>query len=269
MKHKLAAVLTTAAIASFSLIPLAVDSAIAETSEKGHVLKPVFSVSYLPTYYKWNEPGVEEEGWIHELEVGLSLHPEWVPLKTELNFAIYGGEVDYDGYTWGGTSLSTNVNYNGWRAGLKVGYPLEGFPLEEVNLFPYAFITYDTWHRSLDTITSAIGYTEEWRTWFTGVGVKSEFLLPDGFSLYVDVAVNYSFGATNEVDLFDVEVDPEEDWGYRIEAGVKKNRVSISAFYERDEFDPSGAEYSGVVGGYVYQPDSVRKLAGFRIMIKF
>jgi len=51
--------------------------------------------------------------------------------------------------------------------------------------------------------------------------MKSEFLLPDGFSLY-DAAVNYSFGTTNEVDLFDVEVDPEEDWGCRIETGGEK-----------------------------------------------
>ena len=99
--------------------------------------------------------------------------------------------------------------------------------------------------------------------------MKSEFLLPDGFLLYVDAAVNYSFGATNEVDLFDVEVDPEEDWGYRIEAGIGKDRISVSAFYERDEFDPSGAEYSNIVRGYVYQPDSVRRLAGFKVIIRF
>jgi len=77
MKHKFITVLTTTAIASLFLISPVTDSAITKTSKESHILKPTFSILYLLTYYKWNEPGVEKEGWIHEFEVGLSLRIEW------------------------------------------------------------------------------------------------------------------------------------------------------------------------------------------------
>jgi len=246
------------------------------------VLEPLTSttsVSYEPIYFRWEEDisgqkCLEESGWIHALGVDTSL---LAPVGNgnqagvDLGFSIYGGSVDYDGHNWAGSSLKTETAYAGYRIAIDGKYVIRNLVVEDSELSPYLSLSRESWHRSIATVPSAIGYTENWTAWFleTGVGFGKE--IAEGYSLYVNAGIRRSFKISNDIPMADVEVSPKGDWGYKIKIGVelKDYNLDASITYCKDSFKQSDPVWSSAVGDFVFQPDSERRLIGIKIIRKF
>jgi len=230
------------------------------------------SISYEPFYYKWKESGgVKEGGWVHAAKIGASY--DYCNITTKVDFSIFGGEVDYDGATWGGTPVDTNTNYNGWKLEGKVGYDLV---YGNTIITPYIGIGYEYWKRDIEGKPgSTTGYGEQWKYGTFKAGVSPEYVLGK-YKFYGDFSIHYPWKVENKVDAFNVELEPDKKLGYGIEIGMGKDNFikngwkgTFGAFYIYDSFGESSSEYSNIAGGDVYQPDSTRRLIGLKVKIDF
>jgi len=308
MKKLVSGVACLAILAGVSLVDskagLAYDGSSKQTLKQERSYDVNFFVNYEPYHYEWKEEAngkhVKEEGWIHGVEVGAKVN--YYGFFLEPKFTLYGGEVDYDGVTWGGDEVSTDDDYNpgpcqnnlglvlfsgdkvstyddynGWALDLNVGK--EFYLTKNFKLAPYVNVGYEYWKRQAENnfegSTLVLGYSEKWSKWQVGIGVKPEYDL-GSYYVFGDVYLKYQFNVKNEVDLFDVTVKPGESWSCGVEAGVgardfvkKGVNLEASAFYVYDDFRKSSAKYSPVVGGYVYQPESERELWGFKVGLRF
>jgi len=248
-------------------------NALASTTDLQKLIGVDFFMKYKPYYYQWDEKGVdvEEEGWVHGAEIGANVkYHDFVLTK---KFTILGGEVDYDGATWGGDSISSNTEYDGWSLELDVGKSFKVSKCFEIT--PYVMLGYEYWKRHLENTLFSLGYAEKWKVWYTGVGVRPVYNI-GSYYLFGDVYVRYNFDVRNEVELLDVTVKPDEAWSYGVEAGIgvknvakKGLKVEFSAFYAHDNFDASSWKYSSVIDDYVRQPESDRDILGFKLGVKF
>ena len=283
MRKLVSGVACLAILAGVSLVDskagLAYDVSSKQTLKQERLCGVDFFVNYEPYHYEWKEEAddkhVKEEGWIHGVEVGAKVN--YYGFFLEPKFTLYGGEVEYDGVTWGGDEVSTYDDYSGWALDLNVGK--EFYLTKNFKLAPYASVGYEYWKRqaenNLEGSTLVLGYSEKWSKWQVGVGVKPEYDL-GSYYVFGDVYLKYQFNVKNDVNLFDVTVRPGESWSYGVEAGVgvrdfikKGVNLETSVFYAYDDFRKSSAKYSSVVGGYVYQPESERELWGFKVGLRF
>jgi len=268
------------AVSTFLVSTLISTVGVGESKAESKPISADFSVSYSPYYYKWSEKaGIDEKGWVHALKVSGKMHVSkiiWIPY-IEPSFKIYGGEVKYDGQAWTGEAVKTKTNYNGWEAELNLGYTYAFDKNFKVSL--YGGIGREYWKRDLENAivdnTLAIGYSEKWRQNYVKIGVKPEYGIGN-YYVFGNFYAKYPWKVKESASLFDVEVEPGKKLNYGAELGVgvkgflkKDLGIFASVFYERDKFGKSDEDYSEVVGGYLYQPESKRETYGFRIGINF
>jgi hypothetical protein len=212
--------------------------------------------------------------YAHEFPNHLTLKP-----RIELN----GGEVDYDGQTNAvpPVAVSTTTNYFGLKFEFDLGSrvrPWQSFVLE-----PFAGFGIRSWYRDIeDNIAAdgslALGYTENWSTFYGRLGVRGEQFLGQQNKMFLEAGVKLPVSTTNYIDDANVSYEsitlkPGNRPSLFAEAGVKLQIFKISAFYDSMRFkkSPTVVIYDPSLGGYVgfYQPKSKADMYGLKIGASF
>lgn len=201
------------------------------------------------------------------LESGMTMRPR---------VEIFSGTVDYEGATWGGTPVSSDVDYFGFRGEFDIGVQVG----DDVIVEPFGGIGIRAWDREInDSITAtgtrAIGYKEEWRMTYMRVGLR--FISPpDGavqghFELGAMVPLHTENTArlSEKFTAGDVTLEPDGKTTLFAEAGFKKGHFKMSAFYEELRFGKSSPEIEPISGFYLYQPRSEADMFGLRLGAAF
>lgn len=185
------------------------------------------------------------------------------------------GDVDYEGFTQGGRSLSTETTERLIDYRLRAGVPVEW---RQSTLTPYLVAGYQRWDRAIHPTASTLGLNEFYRWWEAGAGAR----WCGGF-VYGDICVlGEAFGTvagTVEVGLEPVglgrpELDLGDGTGVRMEldwSPALAPHLSLGWFYERWDHGESNTvrvQRNGTVFG-VSEPDSETARQGLRLAIRF
>lgn len=201
-------------------------------------------------------------------------------LMTNTSFEYLAGNLDYDGQTQSGTSISEDTE--DWIVQIResVGYD---FLLNKNLITPYIGIAYRYWN---DDIGGTGGYEREIKYWYSPIGLKTLHTLSE----------KWIWGLTGEYDLFwsgkvkshlsDVDLglnDPEVDqdfgdgYGLRFSAYLRRDLAKIFSltfesyfrYWVIDNSDRADLTYYGSKVGYVYEPANDTTSYGLRINFRF
>jgi len=183
---------------------------------------------------------------------------------------LYGGNVDYDGQTQGGTPFVTDTNYAGGRAGFDVGGVILRNPA--FSLEPFVGFAFDYWERDIESGAGGIGYKETWRSTSARGGLRGE--IGAGWRrvrFFGEAALTWPFSNSNRADLpviGTVEVRPKDKLGWSAEAGMRAGPVRIAFVYEMVNFSRSDETLVPLGGGIALsflQPDSEYSVYGLTV----
>ena len=236
-----------------------------------------FALSFMVNDFTWQEnlpdgTSLEENGPLIGLHIQgqVDLPRAW---ESFLYGEVYAGTVDYDGFLINIDGsiepYKSETSYVGFSGAWDFGYNLS--TSEELGLLPFVGLGTHYWLRSLDD-EEGFGYDEYWLTMYGRVGLRVIWRSTTGTEVYAlgaallpfynyEWAVNVPLARGND----DVELEPEEEVGYQLEAGLNRGRLHLSVFYEAMEFGQSDVDDSGLF----FQPESTRDVAGIRIGIRF
>lgn len=180
---------------------------------------------------------------------------------------IYGGTVDYDGQTQGGTPLATETNYLGG----KIAFDAGGVITLNPSFFLESFVGFgiDYWERDIESTSVGIGYLEQWSSYSVRGGLRGEAGSGStGVRIFGEAALKYPFSNENRAEfpgLGKLTVRPEGEIGWSAEAGMKAGPVRIAFFYEMVRFSKSDITAVLVAPGdtqFFLQPDSEYSVYG-------
>lgn len=182
------------------------------------------------------------------------------------------GSVDYDGQTWGGAPVATDVNYLG--AGFE-GRAIWRIPSGGWRADLFGALGYRLWVRDIESTYSAVGYAEGWRAPYAGIGIALSEPGEKGF--YGEALVGKPFSVRNKAFLTDAGFDgdvtlkPEGKLFVSLEAGYRFSSLAIAGYYRQVRFGESGAETASLGGMpvLVFQPESEEKTLGARLSYRF
>ncbi|MEM1672951.1 MAG: hypothetical protein QXX12_02590 [Nanopusillaceae archaeon] len=237
-------------------------------------------VFYEPVYFKWTEKEndiklLTEKGWLNKGKIGIKIGTHYY---VKPSFTIYGGDIKYDGGSWDGEKVKSRTNYSGYEVALAGGVEKK---IGKTTIDAYIKTGVERWKRSIESNLSeedtlVIGYGEKWKMWYWQVGIAPYYESSNNISLFGNLYVKRPFKVKNEVEIFDVEVEPGKKWNYGAEIGVEiKNMIKqkvngkIAFFYEEEKFGKSDLKYSNVIDLYLYQPESKRQQYGIKLGINF
>jgi hypothetical protein len=179
----------------------------------------------------------------------------------------YGGNVDYDGQTQGGTPVATETNYVGGKAGFDAGGVIPLGPASYLE--PFLGFLGDYWERDIESSGGGIGYRERWTSVSVRGGLRGETGSETaGVRIFAEAAVAWPFSNANRADfpvIGKVKVEPKGEPGFSAEAGMKAGPVRIALFYEYVSFAKSDETVVPLGGGAalsVWQPDSEYSVYG-------
>jgi len=185
---------------------------------------------------------------------------------------LFGGVVDYDGQTQASLPANTDVSYFGTRAEGGVGW---AFPLASSRIEPFVGLGYRWWLRDIhDTTTTdpsqpgmiqAQGYTEQWESAYTKLGLAFSHLLSREWRLAVEAGGKYPFYNANTFDLGlgSMTVKPEPRWSAFAELGARYRQLRLTLFYEGYRVDQSPVRRRGTVE--FFQPQSNEDIVGISV----
>lgn len=205
--------------------------------------------------------------------------PNHLTLKPRLE--LNGGSVDYNGQTQAGVPVVSTTNYFGLKFEFDLAArtrPSQGSVLE-----PFAGIGLRSWSRDIDNSIAAngslaIGYTENWSTFYGRIGVRGEQAFGQKNKLFLLAGVKLPVSTTNYIDDANVfyepiTLKPGNKPSLFTEAGVKLNIFKISAFYDTMRFkkSPMVVTYDALSGRFVgyLQPKSESDMVGLRVGASF
>ena len=212
--------------------------------------------------------------------VGISYTQEFsnhLTLKPRIE--LNGGSVDYDGQTQAGVPVSTTTDYFGIKFEVDLGNRIR--PSQDFILEPFGGIGIRSWARDIKDSTasdgtSAIGYTENWTTFYGRIGLRGEQSFGQKKNLFLMAGVKlplYTENYINDVNISSqaITLRPGNEPSLFAEAGVKLDRFKISAFYDSMRFrkSPIVTAYSGGVLMGFYQPKSSSDMLGVRVGASF
>ena len=133
-----------------------------------------FWVAPFSEYFVWKEYDDHGKMLLKEsgLRGGISLSIEDIEeifniqLFNYFETVLYGGVVNYDGQTWGGTPLKSDVSYLGLRVETGLGI------YKSYRIIPYLGIGTEAWIRDLTRVPG--GYKELWDLIFYKLGIKGK-----------------------------------------------------------------------------------------------
>jgi hypothetical protein len=196
---------------------------------------------------------------------------------------LFGGVVDYDGQTQPPNSLpvKTDVTYVGAREEVAIGW---AFPAGDGRIEPFAGLGYRWWLRDLQDSTAfdpalsggrggtvvVSGYTEEWESVYTKVGMAFSHPLDGSWQLFAEAGGKYPFYNTNTVDIAlagKKTVRPEPRWSAFAELGARYKRFRPAVYYEGYRTGQSEVVDTGLVNARgnrigIFQPRSDEDVVG-------
>lgn len=180
---------------------------------------------------------------------------------------VFGGIINYDGETQAPTPVpvTTDVTYVGTRGEADLGYR---FPIQHVNLEPFAGLGYRWWTRMLQdshTATGApvSGYTETWDTLYCRLGGRGSYRPDPDWMVYAEGGGKYPFYTGNSVDFVNfgtVTFHPGARWSGFAEAGVSYRHFKVAFTYEG--FKWSESPFKAVGTQAFFQPESTSQIMG-------
>lgn len=236
-----------------------------------------FALSAMVNDFTWEEKlpdgtSLEENGLLFgiHLQGKVDLPRAW---ESYLYGEFYAGTVDYDGFLidLDGSiePYQSETSYAGMSGVWDFGYNFSS--VEEWGVLPFAGLGTHYWIRSLDD-QEGYGYDEYWLTMYGRAGLRVNWRNSTGTELYALGAVLlpfYNYEWAVDVPLApgtdDIELEPEEETGFQLEAGMNRGRLHVSVFYEAMEFGQSDLDDSGSF----FQPESTRDVAGVRAGLRF
>lgn len=226
--------------------------------------------------------------WTEELPNGLSLEengalfgvrieteiphrsPGW---RSRLSGEGYAGTVDYDGFLIGIdgsiTPYESETTYLGVAGSWDVGYGLALSP--ELTTEPFVGLGTHYWLRSLDD-DEGFGYDEFWLTMYGRAGLRFGWRPATDTEWFASAAVLlpfYNYEWAVDVPLAsgdgDVELEPEEETGWQVEAGLNLGPWHAAVFHTYMDFGRSDLDDTG----QFFQPASTREVTGLRAGYRF
>ncbi|MBN2296484.1 MAG: hypothetical protein JXM70_28910 [Pirellulales bacterium] len=177
--------------------------------------------------------------------------------RQRYRIAIFGGSPDYDGATWDNEPLTSKTDYFGVVGEYDFRWPLLGSP---TNGF-FAGVGTRWWSRNLQNSYTeegnlSLGYRETWWTIYPRIGIDSMVRLRNGMHLYMSGSLGFTAYTSENIDFFEVTLEPESDVYTRAEIGLRNRRLSVSFMLEHLGWKDSDADKM------VYQPRSTMLTAG-------
>jgi hypothetical protein len=223
------------------------------------------TLAFAPEYYYWQENAngaklLDESGIRYGLELSYKQEQDegWIWAG---RFKVYYGSLDYNGQTFGGTSLKTTSEYYGGLAELRTGYRWDLNDDEYLDLM--GGLGLEDWLRSLN---GTGGYDENWLPIYAKAGFE---LCPENESGWLGtLGVKVPIYTWQMVDLSRVgggsfTLHPGSRPSAYAEAGYQYKRLSLVAYFDSYWFAQSPVvEYQGI---YVYQPESLSFEAGLKV----
>lgn len=178
---------------------------------------------------------------------------------------LFGGRVDYDGQTWGGTPVETNTDYFGFKTEGDVSWKF----MERGKSFlrPFAGLGYRGWQRDLKSTDSAIGYRENWRSLYVRLGVRGDYVFIEQLRISAETGIKLPIYNENEVDYLGSTVKPGTEASVFAEVGLKWAMLKVNVFYEGMRFSKS--DPVAVNGFQILQPESKADMLGVNIGMVF
>jgi hypothetical protein len=230
-------------------------------------------------YFVWKEFDggmklLEESGPLYGIGYARDYASEAVTFRPRIE--VFGGTVDYDGATWGGTPVASDTGYIGFRVEGDVGRIFaagDAFAIE-----PFGGIGYSYWERDIESTAVSIGYRERWSSVYARLGVRAgSGIRPASPSrVFGAIGMIWPFANRNTAelpDIGDVKVEPKGRPSLFAEAGIAYRALSVSLFYRGMRFDESDPVPVIPLGDgmflAVFQPDSESDTFGVRAGIRF
>ena len=227
---------------------------------------------------------VESFTWTENSESGTKLLEETGPLyalgssaRWDINKLVtlgiraeqFVGTVDYDGQTQDGEPVETDTGYLGFLLEGDMGYK---FAVREKGCFElFAGPGYKWWERNLKSTGDAIGYIENWWSFYTRWGIRGRHTLSERLTAFAEAGVKIPLASENEVDLGafgfpNVTLEPGNKSSIFAEAGIAGNRLRLSLFYDGMRFSQSDLDDTY---NRFYQPESKADIFGLSIGAMF
>ena len=239
-----------------------------------------WDIGYELTYFKYEETSggselMQEDGILNGLHAALTYHSEGKPLMWRAEGRFAGGELDYDGQTWGGDPVTADTD--DFILGLRglVGWDCEH---ERFASTLFSGLGYRYWNDEIDGLG---GYEREISWLYIPVGVEAATPLNEhwifGASVEGDVLA-YGWVKSHLSDAVPGFNDPtvKQDFGsgYGVQTFIYLKRQtkgpiswSIGVFadyWDIDESDEETLTYYGILAGWVVEPDNETTQVGVR-----
>ncbi|MFW6081428.1 MAG: hypothetical protein ACOC7W_05900 [Desulfosalsimonas sp.] len=195
----------------------------------------------------------------------------------KLRGELFGGSVDYDGQTQGGTPVTTDTDYKGAELEADLGWDIT--VTKELTLTPFAGLGARLWERDIQstpfldendqTIKIARGYAEEWRNYYGRAGISGTRTFEGPWLGFF--SAGFRIPVYTETIVDSVVLEPGNRLSGFAELGLESGMFKISVFYEGMRFSESDRVffYDGEQYGYMYQPKSEADILGVSAGIIF
>jgi len=182
---------------------------------------------------------------------------------------FFGGRVGYNGQTWGGNPVETDVDYSGFKVEGDFGYCLEVG--KNVFVGPLLGFGYRQWYRNIISTPTATGYLERWESLYRRLGVHGGYNISEVAAVSMKAGIRMPDYNRNKVELpffGDVTLKPGRETSAFAEAVLRYEWLRASLFYEGMRFSRSPAVH---VDGhtFVYQPESKADIFGLSAGVRF
>lgn len=190
-------------------------------------------------------------------------------LTLKFKSELFGESIEYDGQTWAGTPVKTYTDYFGFKVEGDIGRIF--MMTEKSSLEPFAGLGYRWWLRDIQNSSNSIGYEETWWSSYARLGIRSNHIFSDQLNAFAEAGVKFPMNTENEADLSvlgfsTVTLEPGNETSFFAEAGLKREKLKFSIFYEGMRFSKSSLDNNY---NAFYQPESKADIFGVNIGIVF
>jgi hypothetical protein len=184
----------------------------------------------------------------------------------------YIGKVDLDGFLQDNlgnrTPYTTKTGYRGLEVSASVGYVFS--VTGEFQLTLMSGTGFEYWNRDIDD-GGRFGYDEKYTVFSQSIALKPIVALSRAVILFVGVTVDLPFSISESVDLAsrgqggpsDISLSPGVEPRFQVEGGVRIYSIAATMYFKTWTLSESPQDRQ------VYQPESTRRVLGFRIAYEF